>query len=37
MRKEREVKPIRKVDRNVLKEKPVGKSIDGNKDEIKNY
>ena len=37
MRKDREVKPIGKVDGNVRKEKPVRKSIGGNEGEVDDY
>ena len=37
MRKDREVKPIGKVEGNVRKEKPVRKSIGGNEGEVDDY
>ena len=37
MRKDQEIKPKGKVDRNVRKEKPVRKSIGGNESKIDDY
>ena len=37
IRKDQEVKPIGKVNGNVRKEKPIRKSIGGNKDEVDDY